>query len=104
MPRRNIPVRNPVAQSPLLRKGGAHVKSKTGQRVRFRLSTNDAVDDWLDELEDERQNQEKENGEQMLPDFFGVLVKGFARFNTKYCYSPFPYLEPYSLYHRSHLG
>lgn len=78
MPRRNIPVRNPVARSPLLRKGGAHVKSKTGQRVRSRLSTNEVVDDWLDELEDERQNQEKENGEQMLPDFFGVLVKGFA--------------------------
>jgi hypothetical protein len=25
-------VRNPVAQSPLLRKGGAHVQSKSGQR------------------------------------------------------------------------
>ncbi len=67
MPRRNIPVRNPVAQSPLLRKGGPHVKSKTGQRVRARISTNSAVDEWLEE---DNHNQEQENGEQMLPDFF----------------------------------
>ncbi len=70
MPRRNIPVRNPVAQSPLLRKGGPHVKSKTGQRVRARLSTNSVVDEWLEELEEDKHNQEQENGEQMLPGFF----------------------------------
>lgn len=67
MPRRNRPIRNPVAQSPLLRKGGPHVKSKTGQRVQARLSTNSPIDEWLEEDE---LNQEHENGEQLLPDLF----------------------------------
>lgn len=70
MKKRTIPIRNPVARSPLLRKGGAHVKSRTGQRVRARLSTSGAIDDWLDEVEDENINSGKENGEQMLPGFF----------------------------------
>jgi len=70
MPKRNITVRNPVAQSPLLRKGGAHVKSKTGQRVRARLSTGSAIDEWLDDLEDDGHNKEQENGEQSLPGSF----------------------------------
>ncbi len=69
MPRRNITIRNPVAQSPLLRKGGAHTKSKTGQRVRSRLSVNSAINEWLDDLEDNNLNQEQEKGEQKLPDF-----------------------------------
>lgn len=75
MPRRNMPVRNPVAQSPLLRKGGPHTKSKTGQRVRARLSTNSAIDEWQENLDAELEevNQEQENGEQMLPDFFYPL-------------------------------
>ena len=77
MPRRNRPVRNPVAQSPLLRKGGPHVKSKTGQRVQARLSTNSAIDEWLNALEDNNQNQEHENGEQMLPDFFRNSMVNF---------------------------
>ena len=60
MPRR----RNPIARSPLLRKGGVHKKSKTGQRVRARLTTRDAMDEWQEE------NQEEQlNGEQKLPDF-----------------------------------
>jgi len=58
-----------VAQSPLLRKGGPHVKSETGQRVRERLSLNSAVDEWLEELEESSQNQEKDSGEPTLPDF-----------------------------------
>ena len=59
--------RNPVARSPLLRKGGAHVKSKTGQRLRSRLNTQDAIDEWWDEQQD--QQQEETTGEQTLPDF-----------------------------------
>lgn len=68
MPNRNRRIRNPVALSALLRKGGPHIKSKTGQRVRSRLSTNSAVDDWLDELKDN--NQLQENGEPTLPECF----------------------------------
>ena len=70
MPRRNIPVRNPVARSPLLRKSGPHVKSKTGQRVRARLSTHSAIDEWLEELGEDNRTREQENGEHALPVFF----------------------------------
>lgn len=62
MPRRNTPVRNPVAQSPLLRKGGPHVKSKTGERVRAKLSANSAIDDWLEEREESEQSDKWEQG------------------------------------------
>jgi len=62
--------RNPVARSPLMRKGGAHVKSKTGQRTKNRQSTLYAVDEWYEEQDD--QNTDKNNGEQGLPD---LLVK-----------------------------
>jgi hypothetical protein len=79
--------RNPVARSPLLRKGGAHVKSKTGQRVRARLSTHDAIFEWLDDVE---RTEEQKDGEQKLPDFFWVAVK-FCRYG---CF-------PYSCYNSS---
>lgn len=69
---RNIASRSPAAQSPLLRKGGPHAKSKTGQRVRDRLSTNSAIDDWMEELEDDNYNQE-ENGERKLPVFLSMI-------------------------------
>lgn len=36
--------RNPVARSPLLRKGGPHVKSKSGQRFQARIATYKAYD------------------------------------------------------------
>ena len=62
--------RNPIARSPLLRKGGAHVKSKTGQRVRARLTTQDAIDEWREETE--TQQKEQNNGEHKLPDLFVV--------------------------------
>lgn len=51
------PVRNHVARSALLGKGGPHVRSKTSQRVRTRLSTNSAIDEWLDELENEKMRE-----------------------------------------------
>jgi len=63
--------RNPVACSPLLRKGGPHTKSKTGQRVKTRLLTQTLIDDWFDEINDNK-NMEQQNGEQKLPDFLPV--------------------------------
>ena len=68
MPKRPSRLRNPVARSPLLRKGGAHIQSKTGQRVKQRLSTYNIVKTW--EEENELDKIEEENGEQSLPDFF----------------------------------
>jgi len=56
------PVRNLAARSPLLRKGGPHIKSKTGQRVRTRLSTSDMIDEWQDEVLDDERNKAKEKG------------------------------------------
>ena len=54
MPRRNVTIRNSVARSPLLRKGSAHMESKTGQRVQARISTNVFVDEWMESLEEEQ--------------------------------------------------
>lgn len=56
MPRRNIIIRNHVAQSPFLRKGGPHIPSKTGQRVRARILTNVFVDEWMESLEEDEQS------------------------------------------------
>lgn len=42
------PIRNLAARSPLLRKGGPHLTSKTGKRVRLRLSTSALIDEWFD--------------------------------------------------------
>ena len=89
MPRRNIPVRNPVARSPLLRKGGPHVKSKTGQRVRSRLSTYSAIDEWREELGENNRAQEQENGEHTLPDFFATTRKCLTDKMPKVSYGGF---------------
>lgn len=77
MTKRRAFYRNPIAQSPLLRKGGAHAKSKTGQRVRARINTDSAIEEWLDEVEDNSPVQD--NGELKLPDF--LLVFCFFKYS-----------------------
>lgn len=67
--------RNPVARSPLLRKGGVHTVSKTGQRHHSRLNTQQRVDEWH-----EQQQEEKQNGEPRLP----VLFSNIAPTNTQH--------------------
>jgi len=57
--------RNYVARSPLMRKGGAHIKSKTGQRVRQRLRLEDTLDEWYEN--NEANTQENKNGEPVAP-------------------------------------
>ncbi len=47
------PIRNWVARSPLLRKGGAHTRSASANRFSVRNATQDAIDEWLDDLDDE---------------------------------------------------
>lgn len=39
-------VRNPIARSPFLRKGGAHVKSKSSQRFQIKRDVKKAMDEW----------------------------------------------------------
>ncbi len=54
MPRRignTIVSRNRVAQSPLLRRGGAHQQSRTSERQGTRLQTRDEAENWREEIE-----------------------------------------------------
>lgn len=48
--------RNPVARSPLMKKGGVHEKSRTAKRQREK----DAVQSELDEWEEEKDDQGSE--------------------------------------------
>ncbi len=41
-----LKLRNPVAQAPLLRKGGAHIKTKSSQRTQVRKEINRSITDW----------------------------------------------------------
>lgn len=46
--------RNPVVRAgAILRKGGVHTKSVTGQRHRQKLRVDDAIDEWYDTIVDE---------------------------------------------------
>lgn len=47
--------RNPVALSPLLRKGSVHEKSKTAKRQQTRQVLGQQLDNWREELEFERE-------------------------------------------------
>lgn len=61
---RTLVPRNPVARSPLLRKGGVHEKSKTAKRQINRQSVKSQLNDWREELEFERSlrsNSEQKN-------------------------------------------
>ena len=53
MPERRRQPRNPVANSPLLRKGGVHQRPRSGQRQLDRQVLNDALDEWLDEIDND---------------------------------------------------
>lgn len=47
--------RNPVARSPLLRKGGVHEKNATAKRQQSRVMLNQQLEDWQDDLAFERE-------------------------------------------------
>lgn len=51
LPRRRL--RNPVARSPLLRKGGIHERSKSGLRAEAKQQLQDELEFWQEELEEE---------------------------------------------------
>lgn len=46
--------RNPVARSPLLKKGGAHQVTKTVERRNNRQAVESLLEDWRDDLNFER--------------------------------------------------
>lgn len=49
MPTRRGIIGNPVAKSPLLRKGGAHQRTRSGERQRQRADLETALEQWLEE-------------------------------------------------------
>jgi hypothetical protein len=84
--------RNPYANHPLLRKGGVHVPSKTGQRVRHRESLLDEVAEYMDEYfqESELEAKSEDNivkleGEQDAP-FSYVLYGIIDLIPVRICY------------------
>ena len=42
-----LKVRNIIAHAAILRKGGAHVKTKSSQRTLVKKEVKKAVDDWI---------------------------------------------------------
>lgn len=45
--------RNYIARSPLMRKGGVHSESKSGQRAQSRHELDAAIDEWFDSPPDQ---------------------------------------------------
>lgn len=55
---------NRVANNPLLRKGGVHIKSKTGQRSRDRHALNDLVAEYMDKTILASESRKTDRGKQ----------------------------------------
>ena len=53
--------RNPVARSPLMKKGGVHEKSKTAKRRENNQALKSQLEDWREELEFERSLRSNSN-------------------------------------------
>lgn len=60
--------RNPVARSPLLRKGGVHEKNATAKRQHTRTKLNQQLYDWQDDLAFEREQQNILNQKELVKD------------------------------------
>ena len=54
--------RNPVARSPLLRKGGVHRKSRSAERMQSRRNLKDEVEDTMDRPPDRGAGAETDSG------------------------------------------
>jgi len=59
MPTRHQNIRNTVARSPLLRKGGVHQRLRSGERQQNKRQLDDALDEWL--LEQLHRDHKQEN-------------------------------------------
>ncbi len=58
--------RNPVARSPLLKKGGAHQISKTAGRRNNRQVLKNQLDDWRDDLNFERSLKDESSFDRLV--------------------------------------
>lgn len=72
--------RNPVAQSPLLRKGGVHEKSATAKRQQTREYLNRQLDDWQDDLAFEREMINIIGQKDLVDDGFFMIKYPFSYF------------------------
>ncbi len=63
--------RNQVALNPLLKKGGAHQKSKSSQRSNERYKINSYLDEWYEEQQNKRvKGKEESNDSSFLCEFY----------------------------------
>ena len=58
--------RNPVARSPLLKKGGAHQVTKTTDRRNTRQAVKSQLEDWRDDLAFERSLKDQSSFDELL--------------------------------------
>jgi hypothetical protein len=58
--------RNPVARSPLLKKGGAHQVTKTTDRRNTRQAVKSQLEDWRDDLAFERSLMDESSCDELL--------------------------------------
>lgn len=58
--------RNPVARSPLLKKGGAHQTTKTTDRRNTRQEVKSQLEDWRDDLAFERSLKDESSFDESL--------------------------------------
>jgi hypothetical protein len=76
--------RNPVALSPLLRKGGVHERSKSGLRAEAKQQLHDELEFWQEEREEEylsttiRSRINSGNITSYIADCLGVFRRGCA--------------------------
>lgn len=59
MPTRRGNIGNPVARSPLLRKGGAHQRARSGERQRQRADLGTAMEQWREEETIDLDNEDR---------------------------------------------
>lgn len=75
--------RNPVVLSPFMRKGGVHEVSKSGQRAQVRQALSDALDEWMED-----KDQEHNKGELSSPSSFMSCCRfqQFLHVNSGKCF------------------
>lgn len=59
MPEHRRRIRNPVARSPLLRKGGPHQQNRSGVRHHLRQALEAELDRWREEAEESDQQSDE---------------------------------------------
>ena len=83
-------LRNPVAMSPLLRKGGVHKRSRSGVRADAKRETQDAISDWRQNLEEEYLETTDRTRSNFGDDFLKSPLLQFFSKNKQHSFSLLP--------------